>query len=1186
MTDASTVDALIGEVRAQLTEGDETPEASDNLIEWGLDSIGLMRLAARWRREGIDVSFGDLAVRPTLAHWRTLLLAADTENPGPAQAAAAADPVPAGSAAEPGDGDGSFPLAPLQHAYWIGREPGQRLGGVAAHLYTEFDGAGVDPERLARAVGELTRRHPMLRVQVGGEGRQRVLPERPFPPVDVTDLRAEDPVEADRVLERLRQERSHQTLAIEEGQVFGIGLVRLPGGRTRVAVDVDMVAADARSYRLLLAELARAYTTGEALPPAPAYDYRRYLAERDESGAEEVERDARWWRERLDSLPDAPELPTDPRARRPERIGRRAHRLTAGQRDGLAARARAHGVTLAVAFATAYAEVIGAWSANPRFLLNVPLFDRQPLDPAVPGLVGDFTSSVLLSADVSRPEPFAERALGLQAQLHERARHAAFSGVHLLRELGRATGSPVVAPVVFTSALGLGDLFAPEVTDAFGEPVWMISQGPQVVLDAQVTEVAGEVLVNWDVREDLLLPGVADAMFAAFLGLLDRLTDDAEAWTSAVGALLPEKQRRVREQANTAAVSGAAGTAAPTAAARQEPGALLHSGFFAAAARTPEAPALLWGESGTWSYAELADRALRVAGALRAAGTVPGDTVAVSLPKGPEQVAAVLGVLAAGCTYLPIGVDQPEARLRRVLTLAGCRVAVTDRASAAGEGVVVLRPADALGHDGPLPAPHLGDGVPAEALAPAYVLFTSGSTGEPKGVEVGHEAAMNTVTDLIGRYGLGPRDRTLGVSAMEFDLSVFDVFAALTAGGAVVVVCEEERGDARAWAKLVREHAVTVLNCVPVLLDMLLVAAGDAADGGLGDTLGLVLLGGDWVGTDLPGRLAARVPGCRFVALGGTTETAIHSTVYEVEDPDALPASWRAVPYGTPLGGVACRVVDEQGRDRPEWAAGELWIGGAGLARGYRGDPARTADRFVEHDGLRWYRTGDLARYLPGGVLEFLGRADQQVKLRGYRIELGEVEAALAAQPGVKRAVACCSKRNGGSLRAMVEADPGTDEAALREDAGSRLPGYMVPDRVVVRDALPLNRNGKPDRAAIADALWTAGEAAGPAAPSGALEALLLTVWQEILRAPDLGPEDDFISGGGDSVLATRIVARLRDLTQTDAVRVQDVLGSHTVAAMARALLAADPGWEEIAELTLAVASMSPEDLARELASG
>ncbi|WP_433887489.1 amino acid adenylation domain-containing protein [Streptomyces sp. CA-111067] len=1166
MSEAGTVEALLDEVRVLLTDDGEVPAPSDNLFEWGLDSIGLMRLAARWRGAGVAVSFGELASRPTLAGWHDLMLAAD-----PSDGVPSAGPDPGRESAGDTE-DAEFPLAPLQHAYWIGREPGQRLGGVAAHLYTEFDGSGVSPDRLARAVEELVERHAMLRVQVTGDGRQRLLPERPFPPVTVTDLREATGEEAARELERLRQTRSHQALPIEDGRVFDIGVVLLPGGRTRVAVDVDMVAADARSYRLLLAELARCYVTGAALPAAPHYGYRHYLRDRAAASAPAVEAAEDWWRQRLDTLPGAPELPTDPHATRVERVGRRARQLGARERDLLAARARAHGVTLAMAFATAYAEVVGAWSTEPAFLLNVPVFDREPLDAAVPGLVGDFTSSILLSADVSRPEPFAERARRLQAQAHERARHTAFSGVHLLRELGRATGSPVVAPVVFTSALGLGELFAPEVTDAFGEPVWMISQGPQVVLDAQVTEVRGGVLVNWDVRENLLLPGVADAMFAAFTGLLAELTENPAAWTRPVTDLLPSEQFGARGR--------------PETVEREAVKGLLHGGFFAHAWSTPDAPALLWGADGVWSYAELADRALRVAGAVRAAGASPGDTVAVSLPKGPDQIAAVLGALAAGCTYLPIGTDQPDARLHRIMELSGCRVIVTDRASAAANGATAIGARTALAHPEPLSRPWSGgDG----GIPPAYVLFTSGSTGEPKGVEIDHRAALNTLADLTARYGIGAADRTLGVSAMEFDLSVFDVFAPLSVGGAVVVVAEAERPDARAWAALVRRHRVTVLNCVPVLLDMLLVAAegsGPAEPGdGIGDTLRLVLLGGDWVGVDLPGRLAARVPGCRFVGLGGTTETAIHSTFYEVTDPAALPAAWRAVPYGAPLDGVACRVVDRQGRDRPEWVAGELWIGGAGVARGYRGDPVRTADRFVEYAGLRWYRTCDMARYLPGGVLEFLGRADQQVKLRGYRVELGEVEAALAAQPGVRRAVVSCSARRGGSLRAMAEADPGLDEAALRAGVERLLPDYMVPERVVVRGALPLNRNGKPDRAAVEAALWEAAEPAGRVEPDTALETLLLMVWREELRAPDLGVEDEFLGSGGDSVLATRIVARLRDLTQSDGVRVQAVLDSRTAAGMARALLSTDPAWEEIAQLALEIAALSPEELADALAA-
>ncbi|WP_445181919.1 amino acid adenylation domain-containing protein [Pseudonocardia sp. Cha107L01] len=1154
MTDRTRIDTWLDEVRDLLTEDDDAPGEHDNLLEWGLDSIALMGVASRWRREGTEVSFGELAAEPTLAQWRELLATRVGPPPAPEQ------PRPAA----PGSADG-FALAPLQHAYWIGREDGQELGGVAAHLYTEFDGPAVDPDRLTRAVEAVVRRHPMLRVTVRGDGTQRVLPARDHPPVTLLDLRdaAEEQVEAE--LAALRQRLSHEVLDIEAGHVFDIGLTLLPGGRSRLHVDVDMVAADARSYRILLADLARSYT-GTDLGEPSEYDFARYLAEHEASSAPAAERAAAWWSRRLDELPGAPELPIDPLAADPGRTGRRARWLAPELRDQLAERARRHGLTLAMALATGYAEVIGGWSARSRFLLNVPLFDREPLHPDIAELVGDFTSSVLLDVDLREPAGFAVRARRLQAQLHERAEHAAFSGVHLLRELTRARGEQVVAPVVFTSALGLGELFDPAVLSEFGEPVWIISQGPQVLLDAQVTELHGGVLVNWDIRENLLMPGVADAMFDAFTDLLDRLAGSDAAWEQPLVELLSAAQHTIRDRVNDTAV--------------EYPSRCLHEQFFARADRDPGAPALLWGEAGTWSYGELADRALRVAAALRAHGMSAGDPVAVSLPKGAEQVAAVLGVLAAGGTYLPIGRDQPDSRLHRIMSIAGSRLIVTDRELPAGDSVnldgTAVAPGVALGWPDRLGAPALAD-----PSSTAYLLFTSGSTGEPKGVEVSHSAAMNTIDDLVERYAIGPGDRALGVSAMEFDLSVFDVFGLLSAGGAVVVVGEDERKEARDWARLVRERGVTVLNCVPALLDMLLVVG---RSDGLGETLRLVLLGGDWVGVDLPVRLAEQRPDCRFVGLGGTTETAIHSTECEVVDA-AVPSHWRAVPYGVPLHNVACRVVDEQGRDRPDWVTGEVWIGGAGVATGYRGDPERTAEKFVTRQGRRWYRTGDLGRYWRDGTLEFLGRADHQVKLRGYRVELGEVEAALAAQPGARRAVARLSQRRGGSLQAVVAGDPGLVESAVRAGVADLLPGYMIPERIVVLDELPLTRNGKPDRAAI-DALLdrhTGAGAVGPVEPRSALERVLLSAWRDTLADQSLGIEDDFLSSGGDSVLATRVVANLREALQSDDVRVRDVFTARTVAALAKTMVGADSRWEEIAAISLEVSALTEDELELQL---
>ncbi len=1062
-----------------------------NVLELGLDSVTLMRISGLMRRAGHRVEYRDLVRNPTLGAWQALL---GGREPGRDESRSEAAETSRVDLAQP------FPLAVMQHAFWVGRTRAQHLGAVAAHFYSEFDHAdGLDPDRLERAMRALIARHPQLRVIVDAAGMQRVTEQGYWRGLVVHDLRdMPEPVRQRRLAE-IRDTCSHRSMDVAGGEVIDLQLSLLPGGRTRVHLDLDMIAGDALSLRNLLGDLTALYRHGPDALPALDYTYARYLADRGRLRSAAREQARQWWQRRLPDLPAAPQLPLlATETNGVARVDRRAHRLSPERAALLRERAHRAGVTTAGVLTTVFAETVGMWSATDRFLLNLPAFDREPLHDDVDRLVGDFSSSVLLDVDLSEPLPVVERARALTVRLREVLGYTAYTGVEVLRDLSRAAGGDrVLAPVVYTSALSLGELYAPEVRRCLGEPSWTISQGPQVWLDAQVTEFDGGILLNWDARVSLFPPGLLDAMFDAYVRFVDLLIDDDGAWGRA--APRPEVRRHH----------------APITSA---PGVPLPHRFFARAAADPGRTALL-ADGAAISYGALAERARRMAGLLRARGIGRGDSVGITLPKGVDQIVAVLGVLAVGATYVPSGVDLPAARRERVYRTAGARWVITDPDTAAAGWPADLTAIFPQQARAVAPVPDIAAVDPEDVM---YVIFTSGSTGVPKGVEVPHRAVAATIDAVDDVFGIGAEDRTIALSALDFDLSAYDLFAFLTVGGSVVVVEEAQRRDAAAWAALIRRWGVTVVSAVPALLDMLLTAA---ADTGLGATLRLVMLGGDRVTVDLPERLRRLVPDCRFAGLGGMTEAAIHATVCEVGTVDP---GWSSVPYGVPLPHAGCRVVDPRGRDCPDWAAGELWVTGAGLAHGYRGDPERTAEKFVHHDGRRWYRTGDLVRYRPDGTLEFLGRTDHQVKIRGHRIELGEVEAVLAEHPRVTAAAAGVLEHPARALGAVVVGDEITDDG-LRAWLAERLPPYMVPRRFVRAPALPITRNGKIDRDAVRATLAAAGPRDGTesGAPLEGVERAVARAWAAVLGVEEIRRDDDFFALGGDSLLATRLIRRL-----------------------------------------------------------
>jgi pyochelin synthetase len=423
------------------------------------------------------------------------------------------------------------------------------------------------------------------------------------------------------------------------------------------------------------------------------------------------------------------------------------------------------------------------------------------------------------------------------------------------------------------------------------------------------------------------------------------------------------------------------------------------------------------------THGELAARARGLAQRLAGMGIGRGSIVAVALRKGWEQAVATLAVLETGAAYLPVDPALPAERLRLLFADAGVRVALTHAALIGRgwpDGSIALAVDDAPPIEG-------AEGVCATPGDLAYIIYTSGSTGRPKGVAMQHGATANTLADLERRLALTPDDRVLALSALSFDLSVWDLFGVPGAGGAAVMPVEGEERDPQAWARLAAEHRVTIWNSVPQLLQMRF----DVADGAAPPPRA-VLLSGDWIPLPLADAARRRWPSSRLVSMGGATEAAIWSILHEIGAPDP---SWPSIPYGRAMENQTIQVLGPDGAPRPDWAEGEIHIGGVGLAQGYWGDPARTEAAFIRHPrtGERLYRTGDAGRVRPGGLVEFLGRRDGQVKVNGFRIELGEVEAALSAAPGVAQAAAAVTQdaAGGKALAGFVTAAGGIATAPV-----------------------------------------------------------------------------------------------------------------------------------------------------------
>ncbi|WBH40475.1 Linear gramicidin synthase subunit D [Pseudomonas aeruginosa] len=986
----------------------------------------------------------------------------------------------------------------------------------------------LDVEALSASLGAIVERHQSLRTvfvedeQLDGF-RQQVLASVDVP-VPVT-LAGDDDAQAQ--IRAFVESETQQPFDLRNGPLLRARLLRLAADDHVLTLTIHHVAADGWSMRVLVEELIALYGARrqgvEATLPDLPIQYADYaIWQRHWLEAGERERQLEYWMARLGGGQSVLELPTDrQRPALPSYRGAR-HELQLPQALGrqLQALAQREGTTLFMLLLASFQALLHRYSGQDEIRVGVPVANRNRVETE--RLIGFFVNTQVLRADLDAQMPFLDllqqtRVAALGAQSHQDLPFEQL--VEALQPERSLSHSPLFQAMYNHQNLG--------------------SAGRQSLV-AQLPGLSVEDL-SWGAHSaqfDLTLDTYESeqgvhAEFTYATDLFEAATVErlARHWRNLLEAVVAEPRRRLGDLPLLDAEERATLLQRSRLPASEYPaGQGVHRLFEAQAGLTPDAPALLFGEE-RLSYAELNALANRLAWRLREEGVGSDVLVGIALERGVPMVVALLAVLKAGGAYVPLDPQYPADRLQYMIDDSGLRLLLSQQSVLArlpqsdGLQSLLLDDLERLVHGYPAENPDL----PEAPDSLCYAIYTSGSTGQPKGVMVRHRALTNFVCSIARQPGMLARDRLLSVTTFSFDIFGLELYVPLARGASMLLASREQAQDPEALLDLVERQGVTVLQATPATWRML--CGSERVDLLRGCTL---LCGGEALAEDL----AARMRGLSASTwnLYGPTETTIWSARFCLGE--------EARPFlGGPLENTALYILDSEMNPCPPGVAGELLIGGDGLARGYHRRPGLTAERFLPDpfaaDGSRLYRTGDLARYRADGVIEYLGRIDHQVKIRGFRIELGEIETRLLEQDSVREAVVVAQPGVAGpslvaylvpTEAALVDAESARQQelrSALKNSLLAVLPDYMVPAHMLLLENLPLTPNGKinrkalplPDASAVRDA---------HVAPEGELERAMAAIWSEVLKLGHIGRDDNFFELGGHSLLVTQVVSRVR----------------------------------------------------------
>ena len=861
-----------------------------------------------------------------------------------------------------------LPLTNIQRAYLIGRTGSFELGGCSTHVYYEFIN-DLSPEKFDDALNEIVAEQPMLRAVINSEGEEIVLDTVPKYTSHVYDWSDKTQPQIDELIQNQRDKYSHEVMPSDTWPLFRFEFARLPSGKYYLFAGFDLLVVDAGSFALIAGELYNKYNNITDESEIGSFEKYLELIENRKTKSKYIS-DREFWEQTADDLPAAPLLPLLSRDNSQKNIFKRKQFFIdadtwSSTKDFLSA----INVSPTVGVLSAYAAILGMWSNQERFTLNLPMTNLIRRKKIMNRVLGDFTEEMLLPLDRYMPnDDFKHYVEYVNAEFMKFFRHNYFDGIEVMSHIRSKTGETVKLPVVYTGMISDKNEF--DNIDFFGNMVYGVSQTPQVTLDCQVFETHGRLKVVWDYIESLFDEDEINNMFEKYIQLISNIGADQCKVESILSIM--DKHRKELAKYNCTF--------------KEIPQLTLYDIFKRNVEKHSENIAVSDSKDSI-SYRKLDELSDCAAAYLVKKGVRKGDRVAVIGNRNLRTPINILGVIKAGGTYVPVNPQYPEERRRYIVENSNC--------------VCVMDGSEELLSDVEFTAEKT---VPSDI---AYIIYTSGSTGTPKGVVIRHDSVCNTILDVNERFGVTSSDKLLCVSSFGFDLSVYDMFGALAAGAEMVIA--EDNKNIKNICDILHNKGITLWNSVPSIMELVV---DSLLDDHTEATLKNVLLSGDWIPVSLPDKIRMKFPNARIISLGGATEGSIWSIFYEIGSTKGL----KSIPYGYPLGNQQMYVLDDLGNEIPYEVEGEICIGGRGVAEGYDNDPEKTSAAFIRHKSFGdIYHTGDFGVMKREGYMEFRGRRDQQVKIHGYRVELGEIESALGKLKNVQQATADISKNENGS---------------------------------------------------------------------------------------------------------------------------------------------------------------------------